>query len=402
MRLAYFGVPHTGGTWTVYTALRAGLEAHGIEVRWLGVGPSAQSAYDNPRWAPERADGVVFAPEATDEAAQGKALVEYLEHSGEFDGVFVNVLASRVQTNAMRYLDPGIRRVMIVHNITPGTYSAARAIRDHVHATVGVSPRIREDLVGRLGFDAAQTLAIPNAVDLGAFAHERAPKPADAPLRLLSLGRLIDTDKGVFWLPKILQHLHDIPVQLTIVGDGPDRAELERRCACLGDRVRFAGRIPPGQVPGVLAAHDLFLFPSRFEGLGLSLVEAMAAGCVPVATHIKGVTDFVVEHGETGFLFPMGNTRDAAAAVRLLASQPERLRAMSAAARSQNGTRFSIPTMAAHYADLLESVMTRPPDIAKPLPVTEWKYPRGLRAGLRSYLPTGVKNVLRQMRERFA
>lgn len=402
IKFAYFGFPHIGGTWTVFTSLRSGLRVHGIEVRWLGVGPEAQAAYDNSHWVHERADGVVIEPQATDEAAQGKALVEYLDHSGEFDGVFVNVLASRVQTNAIRYLNPRIKCIMIVHNITPGTYAAARVIRNHVHAAVGVSPRIRKDLVHQLGFDAMRTVAISNAVDFTAFANEKVPKPEGAPLRLLSLGRLSDTDKGVFWLPQILHHLKDIPVQLTIVGDGPDRVELESRCLPFGNRVRFVGRVSPAEVPAVLAEHDVFLFPSRFEGLGLSLVEAMAAGCVPVATQIKDVTDFVVKHGKTGFLFPMGNTREAAAAVRQLADKPGRLSEMSAAARSQNPERFSIPIMAEQYVSLLGAVMKQSPAVSRKLSVIDWAYPSGLRAGLRSHLPDGLKNMLRLMRERIA
>jgi glycosyltransferase involved in cell wall biosynthesis len=402
VKFAYFGIPHPGGTWTVFTALRSGLKSHGVEVRWLGLGPSARQAYDHPRWTAERADGVVIAPSAREEVDQGKLLVEYLEHSGEFDGVFVNVLANRVQTNAMRYLSLQIRRVMIVHNITPGTYAAAASIRQHVHAAVGVSPRVRSDLVTRFGFDSTRTLAIPNGIDLSSFANVRQLKPVHAPLRLLSLGRLIDIDKGVFWLARILQHLQDIPVQLTIAGDGPDRAELQRRCAPFAGRVRFLGRLAPAQVPAVFADHDVFLFPSRFEGLGLSLVEAMAAGCVPVATHIKGVTDFVIEHGKSGFLFPMGNTRQAADAVRLLAAEPERLCSMAAAARSHNQERFSVPTMAADYARLLDSLRTDPPTISAPLQMGDWHYPKGLRAGLRSQLPTGVKNMLRGFRERLA
>jgi len=74
---------------------------------------------------------------------------------------------------------------------------------------------------------------------------------ADAPLRLISLGRLIDIDKGVFWLPKILGQLHDPPVKLTIAGDGPDRAELERCYALLGDQVFFGSHTPCACTPAV-------------------------------------------------------------------------------------------------------------------------------------------------------
>ncbi|MEA1049009.1 glycosyltransferase family 4 protein [Lamprobacter modestohalophilus] len=402
MRYAFFGVPHTGGTHTVYYALRTGLAAHGIEVKWLGVGPRAQEALADPTWAHEHHHGEVVAGDITDEQQQGATLVRFLETSGAFDGVFVNVLASRVQTNAMRYLSPEIRRVMIVHSITPGTYAAARAIRNQVHATVGVSPRIRDDLVHQHGFDPVRTQAIPNALDLSQFEQPREPRGSGEPLRLLFLGRLKDIDKGVFWLPEILARLPEHAVRLSVAGDGPDRTALEDRCAGLGERIRFLGRVPPEQVPALAASHDVFLFPSRFEGLPLTLVEAMAAGCVPVATRIKGVTDFVVRDGHTGLLFPIGDVEAAAASIRTLVDDPSRLAAMSLAARQSIEGRFDRAQMASAYAGVLQAVQDDPPALKPPLPLSRWAYPRGLRSGMRTLLPTGVKNWLRVWRERLA
>lgn len=401
MKFAYFGIPHIGGTYTVYHSLRVGLAPHGISVTWLGLGPQAQLAYDDPCWVHEREHGVVLAGETDDDRLQAETLIRYLE-SSDFSGVFVNVLAGRVETNAMRYLDPAIKRVMIVHNITLGTYAAARAVRDYVHATVGVSPRIKNDLITHHGFQEACTHAIPNAIDLQAFAVSRTERQNDTLLRVLFLGRIIDTDKGVFGLPRIMDRLRDCPVHLTIAGDGPDRAELERRCAPLGDRVRFLGRIPPDRVPEVLAAHDVFLFPSRFEGLPLSLVEAMASGCVPVASRIKGVTDFVVTDGADGLLFDLGDARAAARHIRQLAEDRALLARLAGAARQNVAGRFELDALARDYADVVHKVLDAPRPIRAPLPIDAWSYPAGLRPGLRTYLPNGVKKWLRVWRERFA
>jgi glycosyltransferase involved in cell wall biosynthesis len=403
MKFAYFITPHIGGTYTVYTSVRTGLARYGIDVRWLGVGPGAQAVLEDARWAREYPNGSVAGGETTDDRAQAEALIDYLEEEN-YDGVFVNAACNRVHSNVIRYLPSQIRRIMTVHTITVATYAGARALRDHVHAIICVSPRIRDDLVRRHGFSAADTRVIPNALDLTPYSGPATPQvtSADAPLRLLSLGRLIDSDKGVFWLPGIMQQLRDLPVQLTIAGDGPDRAELERRCAPLGDRVRFLGRIPPDQVPGVLCEHDVFLFPSRFEGLPLSLVEAMSAGCVPVASRIKGVTDFVVTHGSDGLLFDLGNVRQAASCVRQLAQSRSQLARLSAAARENVVGRFELGAMAQGYHEVVQSVMAAPREIRPPLPITQWTYPRELRKGLRTRLPPGLKKRLRMLRERLA
>ncbi|MDA4634298.1 hypothetical protein NZA98_24930, partial [Escherichia coli] len=98
-------------------------------------------------------------------------------------------------------------RIMIVHNITAGTYSAANAIKNHVHATVGVSDRIRSDLIRKLGFPADRTFAIPHAATAPTMRQfQREPNPADT-LRVIFLGRIEDASKGVFWLPEIFAHL---------------------------------------------------------------------------------------------------------------------------------------------------------------------------------------------------
>lgn len=401
MKFAYFVVPHIGGTYTVYKSVRAGLAAHDVDVRWLGVGPRAQADMGDTRWADELAHGTVVGGDTKDELAQAKAIIAYLK-AEQYDGVFVNAACNRVHSNVIRYLDASIRRIMTVHTITVATYLGARVLRDHVHSTVCVSPRIRADLLKKSRFPASNTRVIPNAIDISPFVcHERLPV-SDAPLRLLSMGRIIDSDKGVYWLPQIMDQLSGHPVHLTIAGDGPDLAELKRRCAHLGDRVCFLGRIPPQQVPQVLAENDAFVFPSRFEGLGLSLVEAMSTGCVPVASRIKGVTDFVVRDGADGLLFDMGDAHAAAQHIARLAADRATLARLSAAARQNIAERFELAAMAQNYFDVVRDVVESPREISKPLPIEAWAFPAGLKPGLRTYLPEGIKKGLRLWRERFA
>jgi glycosyltransferase involved in cell wall biosynthesis len=218
------------------------LRGHGFTVRWLCLGPDAQALIDTPEWAHERAFGSVLASGTRDERQQAVALLDHLETVG-YDIIIVNVLADRVQSSVVRHLDPRIRRIMIVHNITPGTYAAARSIRDYVHATVGVSPRISDDLVQRAGFTPGHTHVIGNPFDSEAF-EEQERRP-DGPLRLLSLGRIEDASQGDFWLPVDPPRAADLPLTLTVAGDGPDDGKLRRLFTGQMDRVRFLGVIPP-------------------------------------------------------------------------------------------------------------------------------------------------------------
>ncbi|MGF6232005.1 glycosyltransferase involved in cell wall biosynthesis [Inquilinus ginsengisoli] len=398
MKLAYFGFPHIGGTYSVFRHLRTGLAGAGIELRWLGCGPNAHAAADSPMFRTERDHGNTVGRPDDDDHARMRAMVRAIEDG--FHGVFVNVLADPVQTNAVRYLDPRITRIMIVHNITPGTYAAARAIRDHVHATVGVSPRIKTDLVHRYGFDRGWTVAIPNGIDTAGLALAR-PERSSKSLRVLYLGRVEDQAKGVLWLPRIFRKL-PASITLTVAGDGPDLARLKAQCASLGGRVQFRGAVAPSMIGKLLAEHDVLLMPSRFEGLGLTLVEAMAAGCVPVASYIQGVTDLSVEHGVNGFLFPVGDSRSAARAIVRLAEDEAGRAEMAARASRKARDHFGIGLMTERYRDLIDSLRYSQPVIAPSLDLAEWRLPSGLRPGLRTYLPTPLKNAIRMLRERQA
>jgi glycosyltransferase involved in cell wall biosynthesis len=397
MRLAYFGYPHVGGTFSVFRHLRTGLAPSGIDLMWIGLGDEAQAAARHPAWARWAPAGFAVASAGSDRDTTA-AFVEAIVREG-FDGVIVNVLADRLQTNAIHYLPRDLVRVMIVHNITPGTYEAARSCRDAVHATVGVSTRIWCDLVNRHGFDAGRIMMIPKATD--ARPHGRMyDRLACRPLRLLFVGRIEDQSKGVFWLPAILRRL-PANTTLTVVGAGPDLPELRRRLARSGNRVCFPGALPAEAVHAMYADHDVLLAPSRYEGFQIVLVEAMSKGCVPVASHIRGVTDMIVDSGRNGFLFRVGDCAAAAAAISRLAD-PRMFADLSAAAIDTAARRFGLDMMAQKYASLFLSLRDSRPATAPGRSLSDWQMPSGLKAGLRTYLPLAVKNFVRTLNERVA
>jgi glycosyltransferase involved in cell wall biosynthesis len=397
MKLAYLGHPHAGGTYSVFCHLRSALAPTGVELRWLGGGGAAHAAVAAPCWAADLAFGHVAGNGSMDERCLSLALMRAIEQE-RFDGVLVNVLTGPAEMNLARYLPSRILRLMLVHNITPGTYAAAHAIRDHVHATIGVSQRIRHDLVHRHGFDGDRTVAIPTGIE---FPFPTVPRPVrNRPLRLVYLGRIEDAAKGVFFLPRILDGL-DPRISLTIAGDGPDLPALRGHCARLGGRIAFLGEVRRELVPELLAAHDALLMPSRYEGLPLSLLEAMAAGCVPVATRLPGVTDTAVTDGQDGCLFPSGSIRVASRAVAFLDANPAALRRMSLAAVETARTRFSVAQMAERYAAVFDAAKAWASPL-RPLDAANWRVPSGMRPGLRTLLPAPAKAFLRTMRERMA
>lgn len=117
---------------------------------------------------------------------------------------------------------------------------------------------------------------------------------------------------------------------LLLVGDGPDRPELEALAKPLGGRVRFLGARPHDELPGLLGGADVMLLPTRSEGLANVWVESLACGTPVVTTDVGGARE-VVDRPEAGRLVP-AEPEAMAAAVRELLADPPPQQAVSAAA----------------------------------------------------------------------
>lgn len=200
-------------------------------------------------------------------------------------------------------------------------------------------------------------LRIPNGVKLNEFAeelnHERRIEG-----RLLFVGRL-ERMKGVDTLIDAFKLLADeFPLaHLRIVGDGSERAALERRAARLVEsgRITFAGRVAPGAIAAEYAQAVIFCGLSRSEALGNVFLEAQAAGCAVVATRTGGIPDIVLD-AKTGMLVPPHRPDLAAEALRTLLRHPERIEEMGKAGM-QNVQRFDWSEIAEQYARVYEGLL---------------------------------------------
>jgi glycosyltransferase involved in cell wall biosynthesis len=213
------------------------------------------------------------------------------------------------------------------------------------------------------------------------------PRPHNA---VLSLGRLEDSSKGILQLPQILDRGIAELATLTIAGDGPDRRRLEAKCAAARLHPHWLGMVPPNGLAEVYGRHAIFLFPSRFEGMGLALAEAMASGLVPLAARIRGVTDTIIEDGTSGFLFDQRDARTARAHLLQLLQDPERVERMRQAASVRARRLFALDGMANAYRSVLQSAIECHVEV-RCLPIARWSIPYRMRPGLRSLLPRPVR-----------
>lgn len=366
---AYLGSSQEGGTYRVFETLRDGLATRG----WAGEFVNESCL---PEWILEGSE---------------KEILEALrDRLGQYDVVIGNVFISVRLMNVLRFLPAAAPRILVVHNITRATYLAARALRDHVQHTVAVSPRIRGDLL-RMGFPASTTTTVFNAVPDGLF---QAPVAVAAGgiVRLLSLGRIEEQSKRILLLPRILRSLDPAQYSLTVAGDGPDRERLISDLKAAAIPFEAPGRIAREDLARVYREHQIFLFPSRFEGQGIAAAEAMASGLAPVASSIPGVTTDFIEDGRSGFLFGQGDTEAAVKHLRTLVADPVRLQAMREAAHAQARALFSLETMLDAYEAVLIQAR-RAPNIP-PRSLARWHPPVALGPGLRSLIPAGLRQRL--------
>jgi len=152
----------------------------------------------------------------------------------------------------------------------------------------------------------------------------------------------------------------ELPAQLVLVGDGPDRSAAEWLAHDLGihARVHFLGK--QEQVSELLALADLMLMPSELESFGLAALEAMACKVPSIATRVGGVPE-LIEDGETGLLYEVGNVESMAQGALSLLSDKPRLQTMREAARKTAQKNYCSTLVVPHYVRYYEQVLAAPP-----------------------------------------
>lgn len=169
------------------------------------------------------------------------------------------------------------------------------------------------------------------------------------------IGALVDADKGQADLIKALQILRQkkIDARLVLVGQGPDRQWLKGLAK--GLPVSFAGYVE--DVADYLATFDVFAFPSRQEGMGSSILDAMHL-CVPVvAAEVGGIPD-IVNHQRNGILVPSGSPESLASTLAQVLVSPEMSLSLTAGARV-TADKYSASNMAANYFNVYQSVLQK-------------------------------------------
>lgn len=320
-----------GGGQKFVMDLAQGLDKTRFQVRILVFFPPSDSVFD--RYAAEQGFDVV-----------------YLNKSKGFDRTIFRQVRRAVREfdpdvihtnlNSMLYLLPCYRRKHIklhtVHTLAEkehyGLQKPVNFIAFHLLGVVpvGISDTVADTIAATHHLKRDRIPVVYNGVDCRRYDLPHVPSDT---LNIVTVGTVYKVKNYPFLVDCFAQlHATHPETRLTIVGTGPQRGLLHQQIEALGlsDAVTITGTV--GNVEDYLAAADIYAASSLFEGLPLSILEAMAAGLPVVSTNVGGVPD-IVRHGENGILVPAGDKEAYVAALTRLAEQADTRTAYAARSR---------------------------------------------------------------------
>ncbi len=285
-----------------------GLRGRGWDAHIL-VTEENTSLVPHASYAHPRPDDVPFAdlPAGPDDdwGLRWEAMIRYLEEQAPC--VYIMTHDWRHNVVAPRLSDRVQLVCLIQADSSPEVWQAAR-LGTWCNAIVAVADPIEFYFVDNHLNLLDRTTTIRNAVPV---LQEMPAKAEDGPLKLAYSGELRKDQKRLFDLIEVARLLQQkgVDFELTLIGAGAYRAELEELAAELVGlgRVRFTGGVTNIELLRELESTHIFVLTSQFEGLSISLLEAMSRGCVPVVSRLASQS-IVIDEGHNGYTAQVGNT----------------------------------------------------------------------------------------------
>jgi glycosyltransferase involved in cell wall biosynthesis len=319
-------------------------------------------------------------------------LRQVLQRLAAFQPTVVVANLGPVSFEVLRYLPPGIFRIGMGQSDDPIVYDMMRHYTPWMDLAVMVSQAMRQKAAALPEFARVPVAYLAHGVPMCPAAELPARNPS-APLGILYLGRLEQEQKRVRLFPEILRQLcaAGISFHWTIAGEGGERGFLEANLKTVSHHqtVSFAGPVSYADVPAVLKQHNIFLLTSDYEGLPLSLLEAMGHGLVPVVSELESGIPEVVDK-TNGMLVPVNDVAGYARAIIHLHEHRDELAAKSAASRERVKTKFSVEAMTDRWLAALPATAAPPPAWPQ-----SWKITAPLTASHPIYFSPPVRTLRR-------
>ena len=245
---------------------------------------------------------------------------------------------------------PPLVRTRHISAVIPNNVSTRWLYQTATSFIATTGERLRQQLIDRNGFDPARITSVPTGIDTDRFspgnrtiARGQLSLPLNAPI--VGIVATLRSWKGHVYLLEAFANLADPSALLLIVGDGPQRQNLEHEIT----RLNLTGRVlMPGNQRDVtpwLHAMDVFVLPSYAnEGVPQALMQAMSCGVPVISTPIGSITE-AVQDGVSGRIVPARDAEKLHQAIQLLLQNPELGAAFGAAARKTAIERFGVEAM---------------------------------------------------------
>ncbi|MDQ2807351.1 MAG: glycosyltransferase [Chloroflexota bacterium] len=301
-------------------------------------------------------------------------LIRYVRRH-KIDLIHTHLLASDVMGRVVG----GLTRVPVVSTIHNGRMDLDHEPRHRqwmerwsarlwCRRLIVVSALLRDEIADWFGLPRRRVVVIPNAANTSRFQPQPGFDPQPLKQELLggdyrlvtNVARLVPQKAQQFLVEAAAQLAPTHPdVRFVIVGGGPLGDEMLALAAALG----IAGRIIVtgirSDVPAILAASDVFVLSSLWEGMPISLLEAMTAGCPAVATNVGGVGQ-LLQQGVTGLLVPPADSTALASAIRECLDDPAAARRRATAAAQQIAQHYSLTSMVRKWEAIYRHELHRP------------------------------------------
>jgi glycosyltransferase involved in cell wall biosynthesis len=286
-------------------------------------------------------------------------------------GIPVVTSLVNISYSKMRLVDPNVRavRLRMAKSLEGWT---ARHLTAHFHA---LTEAVKRSAVEVLRIPNERVTVIPRGRDAARLGETSLQRRRDARARLglardedvlVSVGRQ-EFQKGQRYLLEAMAELRGRPKVKLLVAGRPGHASGElngfRDRLGLGDRVRFLGHRE--DIPDILAAADLFVFPSLYEGLGGALIEAMALGLPIVASELEPFRE-VVEEGRNALLVPAASPERLATAIASVLDDRRLARLFAKRSREIFEERFTLERSTLRMVELYRALLTGVPSRSQP------------------------------------
>lgn len=234
---------------------------------------------------------------------------------------------------------------------------------DHI---VTVSEALRSEAVQILKIPEQKVSCVHNGIDPDPFRHPipsmdiRREWKVDGQTVVVGTSARLIRQKGVQYLikaaSKLIKQFADL--RFVIVGDGPEKANLEAEAGRLGVYDKFVFTGYRTDMPDLLGAMDVFVQPSLEEGFSIAALEAMAAGKPVVASAVDGIPE-VVTGGETGILVPPGDDEALSQAIGGLIQDSAKRQRMGEAGKARAEAHFTLAQMIEGHYEIYEELKGR-------------------------------------------